>query len=64
MVELIFTGMCKGCDCADLELTYFDTATIGCGYERKWSVECRHVAACERMEERTIERLTEGSGDG
>lgn len=44
MIEIKFTGMCEGCQYADLEAHRFITNT---GY--KWIVSCNHNNACERM---------------
>ena len=44
MIEIKFTGMCEGCQYADLEAHRFRTNT---GY--KWVVSCDHNDACERM---------------
>ena len=52
MIELQFTGMCKDCKCADLELEDVQL------YEgREWSVRCNHSEACDSMEDKTIERM-------
>ena len=44
MIEIKFTGMCEGCQNADLEAHSLRTNT---GY--KWIVTCSHNEACERM---------------
>ena len=46
-VELRFTGKCKDCDCAELELIEVP-AYLG---KILWEVQCRHDKACDRMEE-------------
>lgn len=56
MIELVFTGMCEDCECADLEL---DSAEYGDG-TMWWTVRCRHAVACDKMEDRTIDRLKGG----
>ena len=47
MIGLMFTGMCEGCKCAELELQ-----EIPCSFsdsaEDKWSIYCTHQYACER----------------
>lgn len=47
MVDLIFTGKCDGCECAELELEETDMF-----YGSKWEVHCTHEDACERMEKK------------
>ena len=44
MIEINFTGMCEGCQNADLEAHRLITHA---GY--KWVVLCSHNNACERM---------------
>ena len=56
MIELVFKGMCEDCECADLEL---DSLEYGDG-TMWWTVRCRHVDACDRMEDKTIDRLKGG----
>lgn len=46
-VELSFTGKCRGCGCAELELIEVP-AYLG---KILWRVQCRHDKACSRMEE-------------
>lgn len=41
MIEIEFTGMCKDCKNADLE--------VHCLMGYKWIVTCNHNNACERM---------------
>lgn len=48
MIEIKFTGMCEGCQCADLEAHQLITNS---GY--KWVVLCNHNNACERMKAKT-----------
>ncbi len=52
MIKLVFEGMCKDCQCAQLELVEYDTC-LG----TEWTVCCVHVNACDRMEDMTIERM-------
>ena len=57
MIELNFTGMCKNCGVADLELHSFETSGLGGSTKRLWQVRCRHAEACDRAEDETIERI-------
>ena len=43
MVELKFTGMCEGCDLADLELINASTPA-----HRNYWITCSHVEVCRR----------------
>lgn len=54
MIGLVFTGKCKNCGCADLEINSIEM-TDGI----LWTVMCRHERACDQMEDRTIDRLTD-----
>ena len=56
MIELNFTGMCKGCQCADLTVELVHV--IGEG--NVWYARCSHYTACNHMQDKTIERLMEG----
>lgn len=49
MIEIKMTGMCEGCEYADLDVGYIDTYDG----KRMWVVECRHRAACERARKET-----------
>lgn len=53
MIQLLFEGICKDCDSADLVIDSYET---GLG-EKYHTVRCIHNDACERMEDRTIERM-------
>lgn len=56
MIELVFTGMCEDCECADLELDSLEH----CDGTMWWTVRCRHAVACDKMEDKTIDRLKGG----
>ena len=44
-IEIQFSGMCKGCCKADLDIHSFYTSTNG----NKWFIRCAHEDACNRM---------------
>lgn len=44
MIELEFTGMCKDCKYADLDLDYYRAVD---GSIIEWVVSCKHQQACE-----------------
>ena len=44
-IEIQFSGMCKGCDKADLDIRSFYSSTNG----HKWFIQCAHEDACYRM---------------
>lgn len=44
-IEIQFSGMCKGCGKADLDIHSFYTSTNG----NKWFIRCAHEDACNRM---------------
>lgn len=52
MIELIFTGMCKGCCEADLSLS---SVTDMSGRKMLWIIKCEHEAACKRMRNKDAE---------
>ena len=56
MIHLEYTGKCENCDCADLELECMECADF-VNRRKEWSVRCIHNDACERMEDKTIERF-------
>lgn len=51
MIELVFTGMCKGCEVGDLSLepAYYDS--YGETRVLQWAVVCSHQQACARAHE-------------
>ncbi len=53
MITIVQTGMCQGCEYADLELHRID---INFG-KKKWYLSCRHRDACDWIESVTIDRL-------
>ena len=55
MIELVFSGMCKGCEVADLSLepVYYDSYGVSKVYY--WTVVCSHQMACERQKKRVDE---------
>jgi len=56
MISLMFSGMCENCECADLKLECTEYSYCG-GSILEWSVRCIHSDACNKMEDRVIERL-------
>lgn len=52
MITIMMTGMCEGCEYADLELDHIEDM-MG---RKTWTATCIHRAACDWMETRTIER--------
>lgn len=48
MIELMFTGKCNGCKCADLELDYFTIESFDDPDGKEWTVRCIHEDACAR----------------
>lgn len=54
MLGIMMDGMCKGCEYADLELTYI----LKDREKKVWLVGCKHNNACCDMESKTIDRLT------
>ena len=56
MIKLEFTGLCEGCEHADLELDCLEFGRFDKS-EKEWSVRCRHADACDAIESRTIERV-------
>ena len=51
MIGLQFTGKCKDCEYADLELIDYATSDGG----KYWMVRCIHEAACCRMQNKADE---------
>ena len=54
MIEIKFTGMCEGCQNADLEVHHLRTSV---GY--KCLISCNHKDACERMKAKMEEKKNE-----
>lgn len=57
MVELEFSGLCKGCKVADLELESIDLSDDFSNIFSKnitWEVRCTHKDACERIKRQFI----------
>lgn len=44
-IEIQFSGMCKGCGKADLNLYSFSSTDGG----KRWFIRCNHEDACNRM---------------
>lgn len=53
MITILMTGMCEGCEYADLELDHVEDM-MG---RKIWTATCIHRAACDCMETRTINRI-------
>ena len=51
MIELVFSGMCEGCDRAELEVISWCTFSGG----NMNAVVCKHENACVRMKEQLEE---------
>ena len=49
MIDIKYSGMCEGCQYADLE---FDCAELNTG-EKIWHIRCIHTIACLVMKEKT-----------
>ena len=58
MITILMSGMCEGCEYADLELDSIDTM-YG---TKRWSLRCVHRNACDNMEAVTIRRLLRKDG--
>lgn len=52
MIDIVMSGICEGCKCADLELR-----SLNVGFETRWMLKCKHEYACNAMELKTAERL-------
>lgn len=51
MIEIVMTGTCYDCPCADLELDKLEFRSFDGGSDdREWTIRCIHEDACERME--------------
>ena len=46
MIDLVFSGMCKGCTTPRLELDVITTETFNGDEEVHYIVECEHYEAC------------------
>lgn len=57
MIHIAKTGICHGCEKADLELESFETENFN-GVEKHWSIRCIHQQACERIYERLDNEVT------
>ena len=60
MIEIRMTGMCDGCEEADLELVYepnIHNRLTGEITKRGWSVLCKHDRACQVMRKKTQEGM-------
>lgn len=55
MINLTYTGMCKDCKHADLELNCLEYTGFD-GVTKDWTVRCVHARACESMEEKVTEK--------
>ena len=60
MINILFSGMCKDCKNADLEIWQEDRYEIGMGKNMEimggeWRVKCAHEEVCERWQERERE---------
>lgn len=63
MIDLKFSGMCKDCVCADLEVICTELEDFqDDGIKKHWEVRCIHSTACNKMEDKTIKRLEERWG--
>lgn len=58
MIEIKMSGLCEGCDKADLTLDCMELENF---YETKkeWTIKCIHNEACERMYAQTMREVTE-----
>lgn len=59
MIEIVMTGMCEGCKYAELVLDVYRADSD----ENYWSVRCTHENACNRTEDKTIDRLKKRQED-
>ena len=48
MISIEMTGICEGCDKADLEIDCLETETFD-GMHKHWGIKCLHQQACERI---------------
>lgn len=50
-IEILFSGMCKGCGKSDLNLYSFNTTNLVVTSTdgKKWFIRCAHEDACNRM---------------
>ena len=55
MIGLIFTGKCKDCEHADLDIECYES---GLG-QMRYEVRCKHDEACNRIEELMIKEEPE-----
>lgn len=59
MISIVMSGMCDGCEYADLVLDSVSSTAIGDGPERKsWWIRCEHMLACLAMKKK-MERTDE-----
>ena len=49
MIQLKFSGICEGCDKAELKAEAFSYTRDGNSESKFWEVECEHFEACQRM---------------
>jgi len=52
MVELVFEGMCKDCERADLELDCLEIQGFNVDFMKDWSVRCKHQDVCEMWQKK------------
>lgn len=52
MVEIVFEGMCEGCERADLELDCLEMQGFETDFMKEWTVRCTHQDVCEMWEKR------------
>jgi len=55
MIELRFTGMCEGCQHADLKLVEENSYADFQRY-KEWYAKCIHESACLAMKDKTVSR--------
>lgn len=55
MINLVFTGMCAGCNVADLELTVLGSFSG----EKIWSASCTHRRACLAARDKIKDELAQ-----
>ena len=48
MINIEMTGICEGCDKADLEIECLETESFA-GRQMNWGIRCLHQEACERI---------------